>query len=199
MTIENQIVLRYRSEGHVRFQLPATLCGTPDAAQGLVARLRSMEGIYRVHLNAAQRKLSIRFLTPVCDFAAVVRRLREAVAQPGPPSPTASSTQGGVASAGPKPAWVRDFQGRLQEIRETWLALRIVGKRALVGVNAGMQRRPRWLTEMMNDLLMLYLVKLHWNHILYEWLPRPWAHRYEWSAALYLVYLSVQARLPKPA
>jgi len=201
MAIEKQIVLRYRSEGHVRFQLPEALC-EPELARGLVASLCSMEGIYRVDLNAAQRKLSIRFLATVCDFAAVFRRLHESVARLGQQLGSALSRPREATTAGPnaepKPFWSRSFQGRIQEIRETLSALRILGKRALVGVNEGMQRRPRWLTEMMNDLLMLYLVKLHWHHILYEWLPRPWTHRYEWGAALYLVYLSVQARLPKP-
>lgn len=198
MAIEKQIVLRYRSEGHVRFQLPEALC-EPELARGLVASLCSMEGIYRVDLNAVQGKLSIRFLATVCDFAAVIRRLHDSVVRLGQQLASSLSRPCDATIAGPKPFWTRSFQGRIQEIRETFLALRILGKRALAGVNEGMQRRPRWLTEMMNDLLMLYLVKLHWHHILYEWLPRPWTHRYEWVATLYLVYLSVQSRLPKPA
>ena len=198
MAIEKQIVLRYRSEGHLRFQLPEALC-EPELAHGLAASLRAMEGIYRVDLDAAQRKLSIRFLATVCDFAAVIRRLRDSVVQLGQGLGASRSRPCDDTSAGSSPFWIRSVQGRIQELRETFLALRILGQRALAGVNQGMQRRPRWVTEMMNDLLMLYLVKLHWHHILNEWLPRPWTHRYEWVATLYLVYLSVQARLPKPA
>jgi hypothetical protein len=75
----------------------------------------------------------------------------------------------------------------------------ILGKRALASASSAMGKRPRWIKEFMNDLVMLYLIKLHWHHILSEWLPRPWTYRYEWAATLYLIYLSIQARLPQRA
>jgi len=41
---------------------------------------------------------------------------------------------------------------------------------------------------------MLFMIKMHWQHLLYEWIPRPWTHRYEWAATIYLIYLSVQSK-----
>ena len=69
----------------------------------------------------------------------------------------------------------------------------------LARLNGGASLRPAWIKEFLNDLVMLYLIKLHWHHIITDWLPRPWTHRYEWAATLYLIYLSVQSRLPKAA
>jgi hypothetical protein len=72
MSIQEQVLLRYRSEDHLRFQLPAILC-EPETGRQLVSKLGAMEGIYGVDLYARKGKLSIRFLDTVCDFADVVR------------------------------------------------------------------------------------------------------------------------------
>ncbi len=198
MSIQQHVVLRYRSEGHLRFDLPAAL-RAPGAGERVIAGLRDLEGIYRVELRERQGKLSIRYLATVCDFASVVRRLYALVGELAgklkEAAPAGRSTQsrsikptqtGGVAQ------WLRE---KLQEAKETTRALGIMAGTGLKALN----QRPRWMTEFLNDLLMLYLIKLHWHHILYLWLPNPWRHRYEWMATFYLIYLSVQARLPKPA
>jgi hypothetical protein len=92
--------------------------------------------------------------------------------------------------------WLR---AKLQELRETAEAMKIMLRRFTGSDPANPDLQPRWIKEFLNDLVMLYLIKYHWHHITTEWLPRPWTHRYEWAATLYLIYLSVQARLPKPA
>lgn len=202
MSISQQVQLRYRSEGHLRFALPAVL-RAPEMAGQLVAGLQSMEGIYRVDLYGRQGKLSIRYLGTVCDFGAVVRRLYALVnqlagraAQTVRPAATSRADEPRaaglpVAGSGLGP-WVRD---KLQEARETVAAMGIMLSRGFRALN----QRPRWVTEFLNDLLMLYLIKIHWHHILTLWLPNPWRYRYEWAATFYLIYLSVQSRLPKPA
>lgn len=201
MSLQQQILLRHRSDGHLRFALPAALCA-PDLGDRLVAGRQSMEGIYRVDLYAKQGKLSIRFLDTVCDFAAVVRRLyalvgelaKKAVAPRTAASACCSESRAiqPQAAASGLAEWVK---AKLQEAKETVTALGILAGTGFKAIN----RKPRWMTEFLNDLLMLYLIKLHWHHILYLWLPNPWQHRYEWMATFYLIYLSVQARLPKPA
>jgi hypothetical protein len=200
MSIQQQVLLRYHSEGHLRFSLPAVLCA-PDLAGQLVSGLQSMEGIYRVDLYGGQGKLSIRYLSTVCDFGAVVRRLYALINQlaghvAAAVRPGGSARAGGarpvqVAGSGIGP-WVRD---KLQEARETVTALGLMARSGFKALN----QRPRWVTEFLNDLLMLYLIKIHWHHILTLWLPNPWRYRYEWAATFYLIYLSVQSRLPKPA
>lgn len=186
----------------MRFALPAAL-STPEIGGQLAAELAAMEGIYRVDVFHRQGKLSIRYLETVCDFAAVVRRLYALVSElAGKLARTArKANPGHKTGAHPVPrqvpgatvkAWVR---AKLEEAGETVRAAGIVigsGFRAL-------GQRPRWVTEFLNDLVMLYLIKLHWHHIITLWLPSPWRYRYEWMATFYLIYLSVQSRLPKPA
>ena len=197
MSIHQQVVLRYRAEGHLRFDLPSTL-HAPSLGERLVAGLRALEGVYRVSLER-QGKLSIRYLATVCDVSAVARRLHALVgelaeaAAPECCQPASTTTSRAIQSQGSNlKSWL---SAKAQEAKETTEALGILASAGLEALN----QRPRWLTEFFNDLLMLYLIKLHWHHILYLWLPNPWRHRYEWMATFYLIYLSVQARLPKPA
>ena len=207
MSIAQHVLLRYQADGHLRFDIPAELC-EPDAAAALVDGLSAEEGIYRVDLQPRARKLSIRYLDTVCRFADVARRLHALIGSL-PQSPVRSTARQLV----PQPAgrelaiasvpaaqrlrlWLTE---KLQEARETLTAMNILIRRSLVSASAAVSHQPRWIKEFMNDLLMLYLIKLHWHHIITEWLPRPWTHRYEWAATIYLIYLSVQARLPKTA
>ncbi|GAB6047059.1 hypothetical protein JCM19379_08830 [Methyloparacoccus murrellii] len=207
MSILREITLRYRAEGHVRFDLPKSLCDAAVAAT-IVKGLAAREGIYRVDLQPRSGKLSIRFLPAVCDISQVLQRLRDVIlAQPVPAIPRGAS-QAMVARASSRALalpsnagsgfshWLRE---KVRELRETLIAMRILASRAFGSLNSTLTQRPRWVKEFLNDLLMLYLIKLHWHHILTEWLPNPWKHRYEWAATLYLVHLSVQARMVQNA
>ena len=207
MSIAQHVLLRYQADGHLRFDIPAELC-EPDAAAALIDGLSAEEGIYRVDLQPRARKLSIRYLDTVCRFADVARRLHALIGSL-PQSPERSTVRQLVPRPGGRelaiasvPAtqrlrlWLTE---KLQEARETLTAMNILIRRSLGSASAAVSHQPRWIKEFMNDLLMLYLIKLHWHHIITEWLPRPWTHRYEWAATIYLIYLSVQARLPKTA
>ena len=207
MSIAQHVRLRYRADGHLRFDIPAELC-EPDTAAALVDGLSAEEGIYRVELQPRARKLSIRYLDTVCRFADVARRLhaligslpnsseRSTVRQLVPHSGGRELAIGSVPATQRLRLWLTE---KLQEARETLAAMNILIRRSLGSASAAVSHQPRWIKEFMNDLLMLYLIKLHWHHIITEWLPRPWTHRYEWAATIYLIYLSVQARLPKAA
>jgi hypothetical protein len=200
MSIQQQVLLRYRSEGHLRFTLPAAL-REPEIAARLVAGLRSMEGIYRVDLYGGQGKLSIRYLSTVCDFGTVVRRLHALIGQLVGRVADTVRPKGSARASVARPVPVADsglrqwVRAKREELRETVAAMRIMLAQGFAALN----QRPRWVTEFLNDLLMLYLIKLHWHHILTLWLPNPWKYRYEWAATFYLIYLSVQSRLPKAA
>ena len=207
MSIAQHVLLRYQADGHLRFDIPAELC-EPNAAAALIDGLSAEEGIYRVDLQPRARKLSIRYLDTVCRFADVARRLHALIGSL-PQSPGRSTARQLVPRPGGRelaiasvPAthrlrlWLAE---KLQEARETLTAMNILIRRSLGSASAAVSHQPRWIKEFMNDLLMLYLIKLHWHHIITEWLPRPWTHRYEWAATIYLIYLSVQARLPKTA
>jgi hypothetical protein len=207
MSLAQHVRLRYRADGHLRFELPAELC-EPGPAAALVEGLAAEEGIYRVDLYRRGRKLSIRYLDTVRDFAAVVNRLHALIGRAMPSSgqgqarhlvPQTGSRAVAVAAVPASQRLRLWLAEKLQEARETLTAMSILIRRSLGSANAAVGHQPRWVKEFLNDLLMLYLIKLHWHHIITEWLPRPWTHRYEWAATIYLIHLSVQARLPKPA
>ncbi len=203
MSFTQQVLLRYRSEGHLRFDLPDGLCELGQAAV-LTEGLQAHEGIYRVDLSRSGKKLSIRYLPTVCDFGAVIRWLHAIIAslpnrKSGGSRAVArhTATHSLIVSPLARASFATWLRAKIEELRETAMALRIMVHRAMESGASTITRRPRWIKEFMNDLLMLYLIKLHWHHILTEWLPSPWTHRYEWAATIYLIYLSVQSRLPQ--
>jgi hypothetical protein len=202
MSIAREVVLRHKERGYLRFDIPDAL-RSHYAAEELTRELAGVEGVYRVGLNPSAGKLTLRYHDAYCSFETLIRTLFRLVQQimeraralasqskivvpissrktVHPPGPT--------TRIGPIDWLKRKFE----EMRETLLAFKILLSRAV-------EHRPRWVKEFMNDLLMLFLIKLHWHQILTEWLPRPWTYRYEWLATIYLIYLSVQSKIPQPA
>ncbi len=204
MTILSSIILRHREPGYLRFSLPAEWI-TPAYAESLKTALTSEEGIYSVRIYLAQGKIAIRYLDVVLEESRVLTLLSSILKRLIQPkkgasgSPSNSLTSPILSAQLPARAqevpslsvWIRD---KITELKETLHAIQIIGSRALKSMGASFSMRPRWAREFMNDLLMLFLIKLHWEHLVYEWLPRPWAHRYEWAATFYLIYLSVQSK-----
>lgn len=202
MELAKQTILRYRSEGHVRFQIPEALC-RPATASQLTAGLHRLEGVYRVDLSPGQRKLSIRFIEHICDFQTVGRELYRLV--------NGAATEEAAAAAQPLreslPAAVqhrlsrlhpiRWFRSKIQEARETATAMRILVRRQTVQQKALALLDEDTIIHYLNDVLLIFLIKLHWTRIRYQWIKQPWLHRYEWLAASYMIYLLVRSRRPK--
>lgn len=193
MSLKKQIILRYSSAGHVRFDLPAQLCDAA-ARSHIESALRTLEGIYRVSLSPGSRKLSVRFDIAVCELKTIARKLSALV--------DAGLGQGGGAremvaaggAAGPF-RWLRE---KAQEAGETLEALKIVARRGVKNssklVTPG---RERGVIEFFNDVLVLYLIKLHWHMITQHWLRQPLRYRYEWMAVFYMIFLLVRSRRPR--
>lgn len=199
MSIQQQVILRFRGPGHVRFALPAALC-RPGAAERLVEGLRSTQGIYRVDLYRRQRKLAVRYEEETIGFRRLAATFAAVIAEIGS-SPGPAGTGTGLAAASGAPAvhrcraWAAQ---KAEEARETLVALRIVMREKLSrGLQASPERR-QFFGEFLTDILVLYLIKTHWHLITQHWLKRPWQYRYEWMAALYMIYLLVSSKKPKP-
>jgi len=199
MSIQKKIILRYRAEGHVRFELPETLC-TPENSDRLIAQLRGIEGVYRVAIYRRQRKLSIRYMDTVLDLTTLARGLYAAVAEL-----EKSSKQSREIAPVHKVRWrdrlkntrpVRWLRDKYQEARETATAMGIVARRSVQNPPAFL-KKENLVIDFLNDVLVLYLIKVHWNLITQQWLRRPIRYRYELLAALYLIFLLVRARKPK--
>ncbi|MDF9391460.1 MULTISPECIES: cation transporter [Methylococcus] len=191
MSLKKQIILRYNGAGHVRFELPAPLCEAPARTQ-IEAALRALDGVYRVSLQPGSRKLSVRFDIAVCDLKAIGRRLAQLV-----DAGVAQTGWGGGVNA-PADRSFRWLRAKAQEAGETLAAMKIVARRTLKNSPKLLTpARERGLIEFFNDVLVLYLIKLHWHLITQHWLRQPLRYRYEWMAVFYMIFLLVRSRRPR--
>ena len=196
--LTRRIILRHRAPGHVRFQLPPELC-QPEVAQQLVAALRQVDGVYRVRLRG--NKLSIRYHEPFIAFRELARRLYTIVTdlerrglRPVGPLALRRPLLARLKDSRPV-SWVRN---QVQALRETATAFGILIRRGVVGKGTAIIEDPRkFAFEFANDVLVLYLIRIHWHRIVHDWIPHPFKNRYNWAAVFYLTYLLVRSRLPK--
>lgn len=197
MSLQQQIVIRYRDDEHVRFELPESLLASETLDQ-LTEALRRIEGVYRVDAYPRQRKLSIRFMNMVVDFRALARQLSailERLVLAPKPCPACHPLE----RVEPRPQggklvdWLRE---KYQEAKETVTAAGILAKAAKRG-KPGFMPSFKTVNDFFTDILVLFLIKLHWHHILHVWMPRPWTYKYEWMATFYLIFLLMRSRLPQ--
>ncbi len=195
-SLQRQVVLRFRAPGHVRFSLPRTLC-QPEAAERLRAGLKLQAGVTRIELLPRQRKLSIRFAEETIGFKSLAAALSALIGETQASLEQERGT-GLAPHAGSPLTQVRLWaSAKAQELRETLAALRIVLQDKLGGKLQASPERSKFLGEFLTDILVLYLIKTHWTLITQQWLKRPWQHRYEWLASLYMIYLLVSSKKPK--
>jgi len=203
MAIQKQFLLRYRGDGHVRFQVPESACQA-EAARQLVAKLVELDGVRSVRLYRSQRKLSIRYQESGCGFNQLAVRLARIVAELEQQglfeTPLADKAKKSMLNIGQRlrnthvGGWFRE---KYQAGRETLQAAKIVGKLGVKGPKALIKDPEKATIDFLNDVLVLYLIKTHWTRITQEWLVRPFVYRYEWMAVFYMFFLLVRSRRPK--
>ncbi len=192
MAIQKKFLLRYRGDGHVRFQLPEPCCQA-GAANLLTTKLSEIGGIRSVRVYRSQRKLSIRYDESVCGFNHLAVRLYHVVAeleQQGMfETPLADKAKKSILNIGQRlqkthvGGWFRE---KYQAGKEPLQAAKIVGKLGVKGPKALIKDPEKATIDFLNDVLVLYLIKTHWTRITQEWLVRPFVHRYEWMALFYM-------------
>ncbi|MFZ4702182.1 MAG: cation transporter [Candidatus Methylumidiphilus sp.] len=195
MSIAKEIVLRYRSEGHLRFSIPSGLCQS-QAKQQLETALLQAEGVYRVDFYLRQGKLAIRYIEGVTDFQAVAKALFNALKTIDLHSPCCAG--GDIALREKGDAGNGWLKAKIEEAKETITALGIVTR------GGGDPNTPilsadheKFMIEFFTDLLVLYLIKLHWHLIMGHWIRNPWQYRSEWMATIYMIFLLVRSKKPK--
>lgn len=212
-----QILVRSRSTGHVRFEMPPPLCG-PVVADALETRLGQTDGIYRVVLYAHSGKLSVRYRDDVCDLRQVAQALAAAVMQvaaeglllePADPSPGSLAVvqrEKPGESQGPDGVVARLQDrllswGPLARARARYLDLKAKAEIAadVIRIRSGLPVKvPLDMHEVFinfcNDMLVFYLLKAHWTLITQQWLRQPLRYRYAWLSVFYLLYLLVRHR-----
>jgi hypothetical protein len=203
MSIQKEFVLRYRADGHVRFQIPAQVCNV-DAAKAVTDGISGMDGVYRVNLYRSQQKLSIRFNESVYDFKSLARQLfhlladleKKGALKPKPVSKSvlwkekAKSRLDGFKAT----RWAKEKFG---DAKETVQAAKVIGKLGMKKPTAFMKDPEKAIIDFLNDILVLFLIRLHWNDITQNWLVKPLKYRYEWMALFYMFFLLVRSRKKK--
>ena len=204
MAIQKEFVLRYRSDGHVRFQMPSPAC-QPTVAALISDKLAAVNGVKAVKLYRGQGKLSIRYDEMVCSFSGLATQLFQILAeleQQGHFESKPLAEQAKKSVLGIKKRLKRTriggwFNQKYQAGKETVQAAKIIGKLGTKGPKALIKDPEKATIDFLNDVLVLYLIKTHWTRITQEWLVKPIAHRYEWMAVFYMFFLLVRSRRPK--
>jgi hypothetical protein len=202
--LSRQIFVRHREPGHVRFALPAELCSLP-AASTIEAALRRQDGVYRVTIHAAERKLSVFYDEHACDLHAVARRLFAALGElPAGDDATVVSSGEGLATPAASAKKRRAGGGLNIEARAKRALHRMMQEMARHPQLRGVQARVQPILEsaltekaiinFLNDLLAFYLIRVHWDLITQRWLREPLKFRYAWLTIFYLVFLLVRYR-----
>jgi hypothetical protein len=204
MSIQKRFVVRYRTEGHVRFQVPDQLSDA-IVAQQINDRILEIAGVYAVSVFRRQRKLSIRFQEATCEFPSLARQLFQIIAdmekqgwfEPKVRTATQAKADGKIKQKLRNLKVSRWANEKYGDAKETLHAAKVITKLGLKKPNALVKDPEKAIIDFFNDILVLFLIKLHWPQITKEWLPRPWTYRYEWMAVFYMFYLLMRSRKPK--
>jgi hypothetical protein len=206
MSIQKEFVLRYQIEGHVRFQIPAQICKA-TIAKIIEDGILAIEGVYCVNLYRRQQKLSIRFQESVCNFKSLARQLYQLLADL---EKAGAFKQETVVQTGQFASWQEKTKARFNgfkatrwvkqkfsDAKETVQAAKIITKLGMKNPKAFANDPEKAMVDFFNDILVLFLIKLHWTHITQQWLLKPLKYRYEWMALFYMFYLLVRSRRKK--
>jgi len=203
MSIQKEFVLRYREDGHVRFQIPARICNI-DVAKVVTDGISGIDGVYRVNLYRGQQKLSIRFKESVCDFKSVAKQLFDLLSdleKKGElkPKPVSKSTLWKEKAKAKLDAFkpTRWAKEKFGDAKETVHAAKVITRLGMKKPTAFMKDPEKTIIDFLNDILVLFLIRLHWNDITQHWLLKPLKHRYEWMALFYMFFLLVRSRKQK--
>ena len=166
--------------------------------------LSEIDGVYRVNLYRSQKKLSIRFNESVCDFKSLARQLFHLLAdlekndalKQKPISKSALWKEKAKSKLDDLKAtrWVKEKFG---DAKETVHAAKVITKLGMKKPTAFMKDPEKAIIDFLNDILVLFLIKLHWNEITQNWLVKPLRYRYEWMALFYMFFLLVRSRKKK--
>jgi hypothetical protein len=206
MSIQKEFTVRYKAEGHVRFEIPESICDK-DVAKRVTARVLEIEGVYSVDLFRKQKKLSIRYHEVVCEFRQLANQLFQLLSEMDENdllvaevvSEVSSKNQAFLNVKSRFKSWKasRWASEKYSDAKETVQAAKVITKLGLKKQKSLFNDPEKVIIDFCNDILILYLIKLHWTRITKEWIPRPWAFRYQWTAVFYLFYLLMRSRRPK--
>ena len=202
MSIQQEIILRYKSSGHVRFQIPERLC-SKEVAPFISDAIENINGVYRVNLFRNKKKLSIRFVEESLPFQELTQQLISLLTDiekkgffkaKSTPVKISSFKESIKLSDWKGVSWAK---GKYTETKETAQAIGILTKFGLKKKPEILANPERALVTFFNDVLVLFLIKIHWKLITKKWLLEPMKYRYQWITIFYLMYLFIRSKANK--
>jgi len=202
MSIQQEIILRHQSSGHVRFQIPERLC-SDEVARLISDAIENIDGVYRVNLFRNKKKLAIRFIEESLSFQELTQQLiallsdfeKKGLLTAQSKAVKASSIKGSLKISDWKSTqWARD---KYTETKETAQAIGILAKLGLKKKPEILANPEKTLITFFNDVLVLFLIKTHWKLITKKWLLAPMKYRYQWITIVYLMYLFIRSKTTK--
>ncbi|MDF1583121.1 MAG: hypothetical protein RQ733_10570 [Methyloprofundus sp.] len=197
MSIQKEIILRYKSSGHVRFQIPERLC-RPDIATFVADAIQQIDGVYQVNLYRNKKKLAIRFVDQTLSFQDLAQQLLTLLTDLenkgffiAKATPAKTSLIKNAFSGWKGTRWAKD---KYTETKETAQAIGILAKLGLKKKPEILANPEKALISFFNDVLILFLVKTHWKLITKKWLLEPLKYRYQWLTIFYLMYLFIRSK-----
>ncbi len=183
-SLSRAIAVRHKEPGHLRLELPLRLFD-PAARAHLDVGLRERIGVYRVTFEPKDRRLSIRYEPQQCSQQDVARQLRGLLDTLPPESPAfavpaETAPLPGAKLIGDAGKWADRFLGGTIKSR-----LDPVMKGALT---------EKASINFLNDVLMFYLIKIHWDLITKRWMKEPLKHADAWLTTFYLIFLLIRYR-----
>jgi len=184
--LSRAIAVRHKEPGHLRLELPPRLLDAAARAH-LDAGLRERLGVYRVSFEPAERRMSIRYEPQQCSQQDVARHLRGLLdtlpAESAPATAPAAAPLPGAQLISDAGKWADRFLGGTIKSR-----LEPVMKGALT---------EKASINFLNDVLMFYLIKIHWDLITKRWMKDPLKHADAWLTTFYLIFLLIRYRKGK--
>jgi hypothetical protein len=192
-TLARQVIVRYRGTGHTRFALPAALC-EDFFATAIEENLRNLPGVYRATVYRSQGKLSVYYDQYTCSLHDIARCLYRALATPAAQRQreAAIATMTQRLHVDQPLQWLKDKTGDLKikaKLLSQFASTQLKGKPALQEFLS-----EKSVINFLNDVVVFYLVKTHWEMINQKWLKEPLKYRNAWLSTFYLVFLLVRYR-----
>lgn len=188
--LASRIVVCHREPGFLRLELPAELC-TAARAEALERGTAALAGVRSAAVDRGWRRISLRHDPAVLGTAQLARQLAGLIdTLPDEVEAEAAPT------AVPEPAG-GGLQPLLDRVRAALPPADAappgsLQARVLPVLDSALNEKA--ILNFINDIVVFYLVRVHWDLITKQWLKQPLAHSNAWMTTFYLVFLLIRYR-----
>lgn len=189
--LASRIVVCHREPGFLRLELPAELC-TATRAEALERGAAALAGVRSAAVDRGWRRISLRHDPAVLGTAQLARRLAGLI--DALPDETAAESAPRTDAAAPAGGGLQPLLDRVRAALPPADAAPpgSLQARLLPVLDSALNEKA--ILNFFNDIVVFYLVRVHWDLITKQWLKQPLAHSNAWMTTFYLVFLLIRYR-----